>query len=100
VVEILKRPPHAEVRPAQEQCRYERVSTATLRYMLEYGISHESRLRWQHGYLLGEAEEEADLYEALRLSERLNKVDRNVGRVLSENERLRTELLSRALHDG
>jgi len=55
--------------------------SATLQYMLEYGISHESWLRWQHDYLLCAAEEEADLYEALRLSERPNRVDRNIGRI-------------------
>ena len=97
---ILRRTPLAEVRLAQQQRRHARISTATLQYMLEYGISHESWLRWQHGYLLGEAEEEADLYEALRLSERLNRVERNVGRVSSDNERLRSELLARDLEDG
>ncbi len=97
---ILKRTPHAEVRLSQEQRRHAQISTATLQYMLEYGISHETWLRWQRGFLLGIAEEEADLYEAMRLSERLNKVDRNVRRTSSENERLRSELVARALEDG
>jgi len=68
--------------------------------MLEYGISHESWLHWQHGFLLWAADEEADLYEAMRLSERLNRVDANVREVSSENERLRAELVSRAVEDG
>lgn len=97
---ILRRAPHAEVRLAQEERRHARISTATLEYMLDYGISHESWLRWQHGFLLWAADEEADLYEAMRLSERLNRVDTNVRKVSSENERLRAELVGRALEGG
>lgn len=97
---ILTRTPHAEVRPVRQQRRYARLSTATLQYMLDHGISREAWLHWQRGLLAFYAEEEADLYEAMRLSERLNRVDLNVGRVSEENEHLRTELVARALEDG
>lgn len=97
---ILTRTPHAEVRPVRQQRRYARLSTATLQYMLDYGISREAWLHWQRGLLGFYAEEEGDLYEAMRLSERLNRVDRNVDRVAEENEHLRTELVARVLEDG
>jgi hypothetical protein len=100
VVDILMRTPQAEIRLSHEEQRYSAISTATLQYMLEYGISREAWLHWQHGLLAGFAEDEADLYEAMRLSERLTRVTRNVVRVSAENERIRSALLSRTLEDG
>ena len=96
---VLRRPPQAEVRLTTERKRYARISTATLQYMLEYGISREAWLHWHRGVLECCAEHEDDLYEAMRLSERLNRVECNVERVASDNERLRSELVSRSLED-
>lgn len=97
---ILRRPQQAEVRLTEHQRRYAAISTATLQYMLEYGISREASLRWQRGLLRFYAADEADLYEAMRLSERLSRVEGNVDRVRGENERLQAELISRSLGSG
>ena len=67
--------------------------------MLDYGVYREAWLLWQEKLLKGFADDEADLYEAMRLSERLTRVDRNVARIRTENEGLRAELITRALED-
>ncbi|MCD4690331.1 hypothetical protein K8S17_02620 [bacterium] len=94
---ILRRIPHAEVRVTQQQRRHAQISTSTLHYMLDYGISLERRLRWQQSLLRGFAEDECDLYEAMHLSERLVRVETNVRRRGGDNELLKEELLSRTI---
>ena len=84
-----------EIRLHEENQRLATVSVSTLLYMMEYGLSREQHLerhRIDLGYL---AEEEHDLFEAIRLSARLRRVDANVVRIARMNERLRAELVVR-----
>jgi hypothetical protein len=84
-----------EVRLDEEQQVIARVSEATLRYMYRYGLELEHRLRC-HGRNLGYfAEDEGDLFEAMRLATRLNTVEKNIRRTGRRNERLRSELVRR-----
>jgi len=94
-VSVLQPARPVEVRQDEERARLSELSAATLEYMLDHGLaSHEwlRRHRIDLGYL---AEEEHDLLEAMRLSERLNSVDRNSARTARRNERLRAELIGR-----
>ena len=92
----------AEVRPVEIRLDEERrrlavVSVSTLLYMMDYGLARERNLgrhRIDLDYL---AEEEYDLFEAIRLSARLRRVDTNVVRIARRNERLRAELIVRDL---
>ncbi len=84
-----------EIRLHEENQRLATVSVSTLLYMVEYGLSREKHLgrhRIDLGYL---AEEEYDLFEAIRLSARLRRVDANVVRIARMNERLRAEFVVR-----
>jgi len=86
-----------EVRWHEESRRLADVSVSTLLYMMDYGLARERDLRRHHlnlGYL---AEDEHDLFEAMRLSARLNRVETNTARAARVNERLRAELVVRDL---
>ena len=81
----------------EESRRLASVSVSTLLYMMDYGLARERDLRRHHvnlGYL---AEDEHDLFEAMRLSARLKRVERNTARTARVNERLRAELVVRDL---
>ena len=87
----------AEIRLDEESRQLVAVSVSTLLYMMDYGLARERNLgrhRIDLGYL---AEEEHDLFEAIRLSARLRRVDTNVVRIARRNERLRAELIVRDL---
>jgi len=96
-VEVMLRTPAAEVRIDEENQRLGQVSTATLWYMYGYGVSLEDRLRWHSGNLRFLWEEEHDLLEVMRLTGRLNRVDRNIGRTGRRSERMRSELVRREI---
>jgi hypothetical protein len=86
-----------EVRWHEESQWLADVSVSTLLYMMDYGLARERDLRRHHlnlGYL---AEDEHDLFEAMRLSARLNRVETNTARTARVNERLRAELVVRDL---
>ena len=73
------------------------VSVPTLLYMIDYGLARErdlGRHRVNLGYL---SEEEHDLFEVMRLSERLSRVKVNVARTARVNERIQAELVVREL---
>lgn len=93
---IINETPVVEIR-LQEDQRVSRVSDPTLRYMYRYGLALEARLGWHEANLVFRAEEECDLFEAMRLSARLKRVDRNIRRVARRNARMRDEFLRRAL---
>ncbi len=86
-----------EVRLHEDSQRLASVSVSTLLYMMDYGLARERDLRRHYvnlGYL---AEDEHDLFEAMRLSARLNRVETNTARTARVNERLRAELVVRDL---
>ena len=86
-----------EVRPCEESSRLAAVSVSTLLYMIDFGLARErdlGRHRINLGYL---AEEEYDLFEAIRLSVRLSRVETNVARIARVNERIQAELVVREL---
>jgi hypothetical protein len=94
-VNVLLRARPVELRLDEETARLRALSVSTLEYMIDFGLAREARLRRHHvdlGYI---AEDEHDLLEAMRLSERLRRVDRNVARTARDNEKVRAELLSR-----
>ncbi len=96
---ILRRAPQAEVQHTQDREQLSRISTATVHYMLNCGLALEAWLSWQRRLLAAFAEDEADLYEAMRLAERLNRVERNKKRAADRNDQLRAELVSRAVEE-
>jgi len=94
---VLLRARPAEVRLDEETARLRALSVSTLEYMIDHGLEREARLRRHHVDLAYLSEDEHDLVEAMRLSERLSRVDRNVARTARNNERVRAELLSRGM---
>jgi len=96
-VNVLQEARPLEVRLHEESRRLARVSVSTLLYMMDYGLARERDLRRHHvnlGYL---AEDEHDLFEAMRLSARLKRVETNTVRTARVNERLQAELVVRNL---
>lgn len=89
-----------EHRLLDERAELGRVSTATLRYMWEASTALEAWLRMHGGNLLAIAQEEYDLYEAMRLSARLSSVSRNAARAERRSERIRAEVIRRELDRG
>lgn len=87
----------AEVRLDEESRQLTGLSTEALLYMHEYGLALDSYLRRHAGNLRFVADEEFDLFEALRLSERLNNVDRNIARVGERNIKLVSALVRRGV---
>ena len=86
-----------EVRLHEESQRLVSVSVSTLQYMMDYGLARERQLRRHRvdlGYL---AEDEYDLFEAMRLLVRLKRVETNTTRTARLNERIRAELVTRDL---
>jgi len=71
------------------------VTGATLEYMYRHGLAHERRLRNHSGNLSFDAVEEHDLFEAMRLAERLSAVHKNIRGASRRNERLRSEIVRR-----
>ncbi|MBD3348599.1 MAG: hypothetical protein GF400_05320 [Candidatus Eisenbacteria bacterium] len=94
MIERLISPHTVEEQVADEESRLAGLSGATLRYMYVYGVAWECWLRHHRGNLEFAAEEECDLVEAMRLSSRLNRVDRNIERTISRNEKIRSHLLT------
>jgi hypothetical protein len=86
-----------EVRLHEESRRLASVSVSTLLYMMDYGLARERDLRRHHVNLGYQAEDEHDLFEAMRLSARLSRVETNTARAARVNERLRAELVVRDL---
>ena len=86
-----------EVRLHEESRRLASVSVSTLLYMMDFGLARERDLRRHHVNLRYLAEDEYDLFEAMRLSARLNRVETNTARTARVNERLRSELVVRDL---
>jgi hypothetical protein len=86
-----------EIRPHDESRRLANVSVSTLLYMMDYGLARERDLRRHHVNLGYRAADEHDLFEAMRLSARLNRVETNTARTARVNERLRAELVVRDL---
>lgn len=89
--------PTAEVRLDEEGRQLAGLSTAALLYMHEYGLALDSYLRLHAGNLRFAADTEFDLFEAMRLSERLNNVGRNISRVSGRNEKLVNALVKRGV---
>ena len=89
--------PVVEVRLDEESRRLGELSVSTLEYMADHGAAHELRLRHHRGNLGYAADNECDLFEAMRLSARLKRVDGNIARAGRGTERVRAELVRRAL---
>ena len=84
-----------EVRQDEEGQRLAQASVSTLFYMMDYGLAKEQALGRQRidlGYFV---EDECGLLEAMRLSERLNRVETNIRRTGRRNERIRAEIVGR-----
>jgi hypothetical protein len=79
----------------EEDQRLRRVSTLTLQYMYDHGLSLERHLRHHGGDLAFLAQEERDLLEAMRLDARLNTIKRNVQRASRRNARMDAEIVRR-----
>jgi hypothetical protein len=95
-VNTLQEARPVEVRLDEESQRLASVSVSTLHYMMDYGLAKERALgrhRVNLGYL---AEDQHDLLEAMRLSERLKRVETNIRRTGRRNERIRAEIVGRA----
>jgi hypothetical protein len=94
-VSVLQEARPAEIRVDEESRRLARVSVSTLLYMIDYGLAKE-RCLGRHEVNLGYlADDECDLLEAMRLSERLKRVAANIQRTGRRNERIRAELVRR-----
>ena len=93
--ETLLRAPVAECRTEEGRQELARLSTPTLVYMLTSSLSLEAWLRRHTTQLEWLAEEEHDLYEAMRLSTRLTNVKVNAARAGSRSERLHAEIVGR-----
>lgn len=94
-VSVLQEARPAQIRVDEESRRLARVSVSTLLYMIDYGLAREGRLARHEvnlGYL---ADDECDLLEAMRLSERLKRVAGNIQSTGRTNEHIRAELLRR-----
>ncbi|MBN2564735.1 MAG: hypothetical protein JXB46_03405 [Candidatus Eisenbacteria bacterium] len=89
-----------ETRRDEQHMHLAELSASTLRYMIEYGVALESRLRHHRVELGYQADDEFDLLEAMRLSSRLKRVETNISRAGRVNAGLRAELLSRELRGG
>lgn len=90
-------PATVEERIDEDEQRFRELSSATLNYMHGYGVAWESWLRHHRGNLIFVANNEHDLFEAMRLSSRLNSIEGNIAKTGRRNERIRSELLSRAI---
>jgi hypothetical protein len=84
-----------EVRVEQEDRLIATVSHGTLDFMYRHGLARERRLRNHRGNLGLVADEERDLFEGMRLAERLSTVDKNIRGTSRRNERLRAEIVRR-----
>ena len=84
-----------EARVAEEDRVIATVSAGTLEYMYRHGLARERRLRRHRGDLGFAVSEEYDLFEGMRLAERLNCTERNIVRTSRRNERLRSEMVRR-----
>lgn len=76
------------------------VSDGTLAYMYWHGLAREYRLRNHRGDLEFAREEGRDLFEGMRLAERLRTVDKNIQGAGRRNERLRSEIVRREADRG
>jgi hypothetical protein len=85
-----------EVRVSEEDRVIATVSDGTLAYMYRHGLVREHRLRNHRGNLDFAREDERDLFEGMRLAERLSAVSRNIDGASRRNERLRSEIVRRA----
>ncbi len=90
------RTPAVEVWVDEEEEALAALSTATLEYMHGYWSGFGGWLKHHYGNLRFLAEEERDLFEAMRLSARLTRVESNMSRVGRRAERLRAVLTARA----
>jgi hypothetical protein len=84
-----------ETRVTQEDRIIAEVSEGTLAFMYRHGLAFEHRLRHHRGNLGFYADEERDLFEGMRLAERLSTVERNIRGASRRNERLRSEIVRR-----
>lgn len=92
---VLQEARQVEIRVDEESRRLARVSVPTLLYMIDHGLARERDLG-RHEVNLGYvAEDECDLLEAMRLSERLKRVAANIRATGRMNERIRAELVRR-----
>jgi hypothetical protein len=96
-VNTLQEARPVEVRLDEESRRLASVSVSTLLYMMDYGLARERDLARHRVYLGYVADDEHDLFEAMRLSARLNRVDGNIRRTGRANEGIRAELVRRGL---
>jgi hypothetical protein len=86
-----------EVRADEDRELLARLSLSTLEFMRDDALAWESWLRHHRACLAFAAEEECDLLEAMHLSERLNRVGRNISRTGRTVERVHAEIVRRAL---
>jgi hypothetical protein len=94
-VSVLQEARPVEVWLDEEGRRLAHASVSTLLYMIDYGLAREHYLV-SHEVNLGYfADDEFDLLEAMRLSERLKRVAANIRRTGRTNERIRAELVRR-----
>jgi hypothetical protein len=98
-VETLLRPPVAEYRIERSRQELARLSVPTLLYMRDRSQALESRLKWHGTNLECLASDEYDIYEAMRLSARLNNIRVNTERAGKQSDRIRGELVRRQLRD-
>ncbi len=96
-MDILFRVPVAEVRSSEARKHLASLSTATVCFMHDHGLALERWLRRHEMNLTYTAEDEDDLYEAMRLVERLKRVEVNLVRVEQRNRDLQAEIVTREL---
>ncbi|MBD3367826.1 MAG: hypothetical protein GF405_06590 [Candidatus Eisenbacteria bacterium] len=89
--------PYGEIRISEEDERLRNLSESTLRFMHDHGVLLEERLREQSRYLGFLVEEEYDLVNAMRLSERRASVGRNVRVAGRRVETIRAEIVRRSV---
>ncbi len=96
-MDILFRVPVAEVRSSEAGKHLASLSSATLSYMYDHSLALERRLKHHEINLVYAADDEGDLYEAMRLSERLSRVEINLVRVEQRTNGLQAEIVAREL---
>jgi len=89
--------PDRVIRRVEEIRDLRAYSIAALRNMHDYQVAKRARLDKQTAYLNAFMNYEVDIYEQMKLAQRLTKVERNIERTEERIRRLRGELLSRTL---
>ena len=91
--------PPIVVQEYREQLSYSHLSHRAARYVYEARVAKRDRLIVHRAKLDYWFDTEYDLYELLKLGERLGRVDANLSRLETQIRALRHELVKRRLRD-